>query len=88
MDYSLLLFVENRTAETSVDPESTHMFQNERAIYHVAVIDYLQAWNFNKKGERWLKTVVKKQDGAMLSAIEPNEYSLRFVSFLTSHVFN
>jgi hypothetical protein len=25
-------------------------------VYHVAVIDYLQEWNLNKKMERFLKT--------------------------------
>lgn len=59
-----------------------HTFENERLIYHIAVIDYLQEWNCNKKSERFLKTVVLRKNKAMLSAIEPNEYARRFLHFV------
>lgn len=52
-----------------------HRFQNEKRIYHVAVIDYLQEWNFNKKLERFLKSKMLMKDGKNLSAIEPETYA-------------
>lgn len=51
--------------------------------YHVSVIDYLQQWNANKKGERFLKTKLLGKKGDDLSAIEPITYQDRFVKVLT-----
>ena len=48
-----------------------HCFINGRRIYHIAIIDYLQEWNFQKKLERFTKTVLMGKDGPTLSAIEP-----------------
>lgn len=50
-----------------------------KEIYHMSVIDYLQVWNMNKKGERFLKTKLLGKKGDELSAIEPNIYKDRFV---------
>ena len=48
-----------------------HCFVNGERIYHIAVIDYLQQWNFEKKCERFLKTTLLGKDKDSLSAIEP-----------------
>jgi hypothetical protein len=40
-------------------------------MYHIAIIDYLQEWNLNKKGERFIKTKVLLKNADGLSAIEP-----------------
>jgi len=32
-----------------------YISENGRYIYHVAIIDYLQDYNFEKKGENWIK---------------------------------
>ena len=48
-----------------------HCFIEGDMVYHVSLIDFLQLWNFNKKGERFLKTVLLGKDGPTLSAIEP-----------------
>ena len=48
-----------------------HCFVNGKRVYHFAIIDYLQEWNFAKKVERLTKTVLLGKDGATLSAIEP-----------------
>ena len=82
MDYSLLLLIENRNGN-QVDPSSVHMFNGPTEIYHVAIIDYLQAWNTNKKGERFLKTTIKGKDGSTLSVIEPSQYGKRYIEFMT-----
>ena len=52
----------------------------------MAIIDYLQEWNMNKKSERAIKTVLMGKDGATLSAIEPQAYGRRFKDFMLSNV--
>ena len=76
MDYSLLLCIEKIPIDKKPEDLSINQFlsKNNEHLYHIAVIDYLQDWNLNKKGERLLKTKIQKKDGAMLSEIEPNEY--------------
>lgn len=56
-------------------------------VYHFALIDYLQEWNLNKKGERFMKTVLLGKDGPTLSAIEPQQYAQRFRRFAEEKVF-
>ena len=38
MDYSLLLIAENKQSNKA---DSSHQFENENEIYHIAIIDYL-----------------------------------------------
>lgn len=40
-----------------------HCFVTGRRVYHMAIIDYLQEWNFSKKAERFTKTVLMGKDG-------------------------
>ena len=63
-----------------------HCFVNGRRVYHIAIIDYLQEWNFSKKGERFLKTVLLGKDAPTLSAIEPQAYAKRFRHFMEMNV--
>ena len=65
-----------------------HRFVSGNVVYHFATIDYLQEWNFNKKGERFMKTVILGKDGPTLSAIEPAQYAARFKRFCEQQVFN
>lgn len=58
--------------------KAKHSFKNGNRIYHIAIIDYLQDWNLNKKTERFLKTKILLKDGKNLSAIEPKQYAERF----------
>ena len=55
-----------------------HCFVNSPRIYHIAIIDYLQEWNLDKKLERLMKTVLLGKDKKSLSAIEPEAYATRF----------
>ena len=48
-----------------------HCFVNGDCVYHISIIDYLQAWDLNKKCERFLKTTCLGKDAPTLSAIEP-----------------
>ena len=52
----------------------------------MSIIDYLQQWTANKKGERFLKTKLLGKNGKELSAIEPNTYSERFINVLTKRI--
>lgn len=40
--------------------DKIHRFtaHSNKKMYHISIIDYLQEWNCNKKGERFLKTVI------------------------------
>jgi hypothetical protein len=51
--------------------KAKHSFKNGNRIYHIAIIDYLQDWNLNKRTERFLKRTFLLKDGKTLSAIEP-----------------
>ena len=65
----------------------THCFVSGDVVYHMAIIDFLQEWNFNKKGERCMKTVLLRKDPDTLSAIEPIRYSERFQAFCDKKIF-
>jgi len=67
--------------------KAKHSFRNGNRIYHIAIIDYLQDWNMNKKTERFLKTKILLKDGKTLSAIEPKQYAERFQRFMEVNVF-
>jgi hypothetical protein len=43
--------------------KNSHSFQTATHIYHIAIIDYLQEWNLNKKAERFIKTILLNKDG-------------------------
>ena len=63
-----------------------HCFVNSHRVYHIAIIDYLQEWNLNKKLERFTKTVLLGKNKENLSAIEPETYGKRFKSFMEKNV--
>ena len=48
-----------------------HCYRAKSKIYHIAIIDYLQGWTLQKKGERCSKMTFLGKDGDRLSAIEP-----------------
>lgn len=47
--------------------------------YHVGIIDYMQAWNIQKRGEKWWKMLLGAND---VSAQQPDVYRLRFIDFV------
>ena len=66
---------------------SRHKFLSTcgRYIYHIGLIDYLQDFNFDKKGENLLKQrILGKGEG--ISAVHPRKYADRFVRFMRDHV--
>jgi len=48
--------------------------------YYIGVIDILQEWTWNKKLERFFKTVFLRKDADGLSAIAPETYQDRFMA--------
>ena len=56
-----------------------------RQNYHIGVIDFLQDWNLGKKMESLSKKTLlclKGKKSNDISAIPPDEYQKRFVSFI------
>ena len=82
MDYSLLLKIERGS-----EADGKNQCTNHERVYHLGVIDYLQEWNFNKMGERFLKTRIKGMDGQQLSALKPAEYSQRYLDYMNKYIF-
>ena len=84
LDYSLLVvrvFWER-------EPEDLHFWGGCQRVpvdgspnefYHFGVIDYLQRWDLQKKGEKWWKKMLGKKD---FSAERPNLYQERFMQFI------
>ena len=65
---------------------NTKLSKDKKEFYHLGVIDYLQAWNFNKKGEALIKTYLKGKDKNKISAVEPDYYQKRFYDFMKNKV--
>ena len=57
-----------------------------RYIYNLAIIDYLQAYDFEKHGEHLIKVWLYRRDGSLISACNPNPYARRYLSFMREHV--
>ena len=54
--------------------------------YHLAIIDYLQAWNCDKKAEAFLKRTLKGRPSNLISCVPPDSYYRRFNKFVQNHV--
>jgi len=55
--------------------------------YHISIIDYLQEWDYIKKGEIQLKKTFRREDPKKLSAAHPQFYQERFFNFMKNTVF-
>lgn len=67
--------------------DSRHMFlsSNLQYIYHIAIIDYLQDYNFDKKSENFVKTIWRGRR-AEISAVPPERYAKRYIEFMENQV--
>ena len=65
-----------------------HQLESEDGeyVYHIALIDYLQEWNFDKKMELFLKRTFKGRQADRISCVEPTAYCARFNNFVRDHV--
>lgn len=65
-----------------------------RYIYHLAIIDFLQSYNWQKKAERLIKSTKMALTGTStdtskyLSCVEPKIYKKRFLNFIAREVFS
>ncbi len=66
-----------------------HMFLSSCGtwIYHVSIIDYLQKWNFDKKAEAFAKKWFLGKNAKGISAVEPDYYATRYLSFMKRNIF-
>ena len=103
MDYSLLFAVERVKKDAAVNQKHFAYRANEglainserhrkvsscgRFIYHLALIDYLQTFNFDKWSESKAKTWILRRNLSLMSAVEPGFYAERFKRFMSSEVF-
>ena len=93
MDYSFLLVTEKVPLEMQNDKfidnkmnRNLKISIDKQEFYHLGIIDYLQAWNWNKKGEALIKTYIKGKDRNKISAVEPIYYQKRFYDFMKNKV--
>ena len=54
--------------------------------FHFGIIDYLQAWDLQKKVERLFKTCVNRGIKDKLSAVPARQYQERFERFMREKV--
>ena len=59
-----------------------YISENGRYIYHIAIIDYLQAYNLEKKAENWVKVWLYQRNEPLISAVNPTLYKKRFFKFM------
>lgn len=52
----------------------------------MAIIDYLQEFNFEKWCESKFKTLILRRDNHLISAVDPEVYGPRFVKFMANEV--
>ena len=55
-------------------------------VYHLGIIDFLQNWNFIKKGEHHLKRLKPFNDYRLISAVWPELYKQRYQEFMKKQV--
>lgn len=63
----------------------TFISRGGKYIYHLAIIDYLQDFNLEKRSESWVKTAINKE-GAEISAINPDPYAIRYLKYMKETV--
>lgn len=68
--------------------EDNHRYQDNCKIFHMAVIDYLQEYNWLKKCERFFVPIVTSGSKETISVAKPHFYGTRFYNFLDRTFFN
>ena len=52
----------------------------------MAIIDYLQTFNFEKWSESKFKILVLRREPTLISAIDPELYAERFIKFMSNEL--
>ncbi len=63
-----------------------YISQNGKYIYHIAIIDYLQAYDLEKKSENFIKVWLYNREEYKISAVNPDMYMRRFFKFMRDQV--
>ncbi len=82
-------FLKSHRDQMSISMEtSRHQFVSScgKYIYHMAIIDYLQAFDLEKKSESLFKTLILRRPKALISAVDPELYASRFVHFMSTEL--
>ena len=87
MDYSLLLVIETVKKDSDfskslVSEDGRNQIKHEDKVYHIGIIDYLQAWNMSKKIENKYKG-----SNPDISAVPPYPYYHHFLRYAQNHIF-
>jgi len=72
--------------EENGNNQQRYISSDGRFIYNLAIIDYLQAYDWEKRGENFIKVWFYMRDGSMISACDPKPYARRFLHFMREHV--
>jgi hypothetical protein len=59
-----------------------YISKDGKYIYHLGIIDPLQAWDMDKIVERYAKIILLRKNGKNLSAVEPNFFAKRWLTFM------
>ncbi|CAD8115621.1 unnamed protein product [Paramecium sonneborni] len=96
MDYSLLIIKMNWSFYSKDEKDIPSFFNSklscipsvkEKGIYyHIAIIDYLQIWNAEKKIEQVTKLAINVNKDLDISAKNPQEYTKRFIEKLVQNI--
>lgn len=83
MDYSLLVIVaEGNEDEASKSNYFVRKGDTTNDYYMIALIDFMQQFNTNKRLESWFKRVIRRVEKSDLSAVEPHLYARRFLRYI------
>jgi len=61
---------------------------DRKFIFHISIIDFLQKYNIQKKGERWFKINFRNAKPNEVSSMHFQPYGQRFLNFMRGKVFN
>ena len=63
-----------------------YLSKNGKFIYHISIIDYLQAYNAEKYCENKIKVYGLGRNEKLISAVHPKLYATRYVKFMKENV--
>jgi hypothetical protein len=89
MDYSLILGVISQSEEAQIQQSRNHWTNpNGSFHYYLAIIDYLQLFDFSKRLETQFKHIRYPNKKYQVSSISPLLYAARFLNFIQNSFLN
>jgi len=79
MDYSLLVGFTSLHNEQKIKNNSAIVSSVDHEAYNIAIIDFLQKYNYNKKSERFIKVYLQCYPKDQLSVQPPLDYMNRWI---------